>query len=329
MNTIKNLIYLDEYKMYSLASQMFRGVTESVVKYDATTSETHDQQTGNIFSGRSMSDLLVSASSTQERKYLHDYAYTTFENELEESGKMVRVSNDNVERTIHQVSGTKFVAVRGKITFHDVDAIRNLLSNFNGLGEAVAYVSTFPHISEEPPDAQTRVGGSRNRGGQSKRSGSNSRLDTAKEVAKKKGMALDPTYLKKIGELLDLGYEGLFYVSLDVGQYLFTATVQRQYFREPEELIVRKYSRSSDQEFVLVGSIAQGPKGADANPGLGSVKGIPDLDSEVEPDNQVEITDLRDAIEIFTGVLHEFDEVFAGKKENEIVLDPIALYREI
>ena len=33
MQKIKSFIYLDEYKMYSISSQIFEGVTESLMSY--------------------------------------------------------------------------------------------------------------------------------------------------------------------------------------------------------------------------------------------------------------------------------------------------------
>ena len=276
-----------------------------------------------------MSDLLTSGSTTQERKYLHDYSYTRFENELDNSDKIVRITVDNAEDTIHQVSGTKFVAVQGKLAFHDIDAVRNVLSKFNELGEAISYVSAFPPTPTGANDNQGKAGGPRRGGGQSSRSETNRRLAIAKEEAKSAGMALDPTYVKKLGEILDLGYEGLFYVSLDVGPYVFTATVQRQNFREPDELLIRKYARFSGQDFVLVGAVVRGLMDFDADHKPAPNVLLGDPGSETLGSQAFEISDLRDSVENFTGILDSFDRIFSGKRANEVVLDPIALYREI
>ena len=37
MQAIKSFIYLDEYKMYSISSQIFEGVTESLMSYTKLT----------------------------------------------------------------------------------------------------------------------------------------------------------------------------------------------------------------------------------------------------------------------------------------------------
>ena len=329
LKTIKNLIYLDEYKMYSLASQMFRGVTESVVRIDASTNEQRDGQDGSFFSGRTMADILTSGTSTQERKYLHDYAYTRFEDELYDSDKIVSITSDNADSAIHQISGTKFIAVRGKIAFHDIDAVRNVLAKFNDVGEAVSYVTMFPDPAAASTDIQRKSGGPRKGGQQSKRSDANQKLAMAKEAAKSQGMALDPTFVKKLGEILDHGYEGLFYVTIDVGAYLFSATVQRQFFREPDALILRKYARLSEHDFALVGSVVDGLQGSRSNSKSNPSISLPDPIREIQEDGDFEFSGLRDGIETFTGILHALDGIFTGKRANEVIMDPIALYREI
>ena len=69
---IKNFIYLDEYKMYSISSQILEGITDYLVSYKEGTIEKSEEQKGTISSGRVVADLLKSESGTQEKKYLHD-----------------------------------------------------------------------------------------------------------------------------------------------------------------------------------------------------------------------------------------------------------------
>lgn len=96
MQKIKSFIYLDEYKMYSISSQIFEGITESLIDYHGSTTENEETQKGPISSGRIMADILRSESGTQEKKYLHDYSYTLFEERLRDSGKILSLSAENI-----------------------------------------------------------------------------------------------------------------------------------------------------------------------------------------------------------------------------------------
>lgn len=62
MQKIKSFIYLDEYKMYSISSQIFEGITDSLVNYQESTTGQTEKQKGPIDSGRIMGDILKSES---------------------------------------------------------------------------------------------------------------------------------------------------------------------------------------------------------------------------------------------------------------------------
>ena len=52
MNSIKSFIYLDEYKMYSISSQLFEGLTEYVLTGEKKSFSESEQQKGTFFSGK-------------------------------------------------------------------------------------------------------------------------------------------------------------------------------------------------------------------------------------------------------------------------------------
>ena len=64
MQKIKSFIYLDEYKMYSISSQIFKGITESLTSYQGAATEKEEEQKGPVGSGRIMADILKSESGT-------------------------------------------------------------------------------------------------------------------------------------------------------------------------------------------------------------------------------------------------------------------------
>ena len=56
--SIKSFIYLDDYKLYSLSSQMFQGFTEYIISGSTASMSEEESQKGTFASGKMMSDIL-------------------------------------------------------------------------------------------------------------------------------------------------------------------------------------------------------------------------------------------------------------------------------
>ena len=102
-----------------------------------------------------MADILKSESGTQEKKYLHDYSYTLFEEHLRKSGKILSLSVENIDENIKQIDNAGFVEVRGKIVFNDMNILKSTIENFNELGEALAYMANFEKMEEVREQLET------------------------------------------------------------------------------------------------------------------------------------------------------------------------------
>ena len=127
--------------------------------------------------------------------------------------------------------------------------------------------------------------------------------------------------------ILEYGFEGNFEIQQKVGPYKVSAILQREYFREPAELIVKKYSRFSEQELVLLGTVAQG---LNSDPS----KTVGDSDDNLESaisdaDQDGRDPALREALMSVVEQLHVLETTLGGKEDNEMIIDPIALYREL
>lgn len=113
---IKNFIYLDEYKMYSLSSQIFEGITEYLVSTNYKEEENNDKQKGGFASGRILADIIKDGSKTEERKYLHDYSYTLFEKYLIENNKVADINSlDSDVNIVDTCINTSFIKIKSYI----------------------------------------------------------------------------------------------------------------------------------------------------------------------------------------------------------------------
>lgn len=315
MQKIKSFIYLDEYKMYSISSQIFEGITESLTSYQGYTTEKGEQQKGPVASGRVMADILKSESRTQEKKYLHDYSYTLFEEQLRKLGKVLSLSAENIDEKIEQIDGAGFVEIRGKAVFNDMKIIKSTTEGFNELGEALAYITNFSEMEEVRQQLQKMEKSTKDRNQKAKIRQRLKKLENIKAFAKEQGLYHDSVFLEKLTFVLDYGFQNQFIVQMPIGPYTFSADCKRDDLREDEYSLIRKYSRFAEKEFVLVGTVAQSSRE--------SVDGEEDTDVSQEPRH------MKEAIMNMVEALFTIESSFSGKLANEIIVDPIAIYREI
>ena len=257
MQAIKSFLYLDEYKMYSISSQIFEGITEYLIDYQGTAKEQEEQQKGPVRSGKLLADILRSESITQERKYLHDYSYNLFEDRLQESRKILDVSVANIDEVIDAIDSLGFVKVRAKAIFNDMNMIRSTMGRLNELGEALAYLTSFEELESVRSQLETAAESVKDKNQKSRLRQRLKELSNAKNLAKSKGLLQDETLLRKLDAVLEYGFQDQFEVQMPLGEHIVSANLKRDYLRENEHLLVRKYSRFSEKDFVLFGTIAQ------------------------------------------------------------------------
>ena len=107
---IKNFIYLDIDKLYSMSSQIFEGITEYIVGESASEVERSEAQKGPVGSGRVMGDILRHNDKKSEKRFLHDYSYSLFEEKLLKDGKILDLTDkENYENFKRLLTNKPFV----------------------------------------------------------------------------------------------------------------------------------------------------------------------------------------------------------------------------
>ena len=315
MKKIKSFIYLDEYKMYSISSQIFEGITESLMSYQGSTTKKGEEQKGEFGSGRIMADILKSESGTQEKKFLHDYSYKLFEDYLKESEKILNLSAENIDQKIEQIEDAGFVAVRGKAVFNDMNIIKSTLENYKPLVEALAYITSFEELKGARQQLETEIEVTKDRNQKAKLKQQLKGLTNIKNLVSDQELYQYPDFLEKLTFVLDYGFQDQFVVQMPIEQYTFSAECKREDFRESEHLLIRKYSRFTEKEFVLVGTITQSSREL--------INREDDTKAPHEPEH------MKKAIMNIVEALFAMESSFSGKLVNEIIVDPIAIYLEI
>lgn len=315
---IKSFIYLDEYKMYSISSQIFEGLTEYIINQSKNSSKDSESQEGPVGSGRVLADIISKESSVEERKFLHDYSYTLFEERLFEDKKVLQIESNNITTALSQLEDYEFIKVKGRLLFSDIKLISETIVKFNDLGEALVYITNFPNLEQLKQKYSSSMAQAKNRNTKASSKQTSQKQDDVSAIAKELGMNMDQGFLDRLKLVLDYGYKDQFevkvYLSTDSEKiYLFSAPLKRSYLKEEEHLIVSKFSRYSEKEFVIFGMITQS---------RGSQSTLP-IQENISPEN------IKQAIsQLVLGILN-LENQFTGKIENEILIDPIAVYREI
>jgi cell fate (sporulation/competence/biofilm development) regulator YlbF (YheA/YmcA/DUF963 family) len=301
--------------MYSISSQIFEGITESLMSYQGATTEKEEEQKGPIASGRVMADILKSESGTQKKKYLHDYSYILFEDYLKKSDKILSLSAESIDENIGQIDDAGFVEVRAKVIFNDMNMIKSTIENFNQLGKALTHITNFAKIEEVYQQLKKAGEAIKDRNQKARFRQRQKALTNVEKMAKEQGLNLNKDFLEDLNFVLNYGFQEQFIVQMPIGPYTFSADCKRDDLLENEDSLIRKHSRFSEKEFVLVGTVAQSSRE--------SVNSEDDNDVPQEPGH------MKEAIMNMVEVLFTIESSFSGKLANEIIVDPIAIYREV
>lgn len=310
-DTIKSFIYLDEYKLASLSSQLFEGMTEYILKSAVDTHTENSSQKGPIMKGTMMGDAITEGNASEEKKYLHDFAYAMFEDELFARQKIHEITaNDSLD----SLSSKRIVKISGKAIFDDYQAIIDTLNNFNSIGEAIAYCSMI----SENQDIKTLL----NLPLQSNDRNAKAKAKITQRVIQQKwndmlesvGLRLEEEKIKSLITLLRFSFreQMAFRIIQAESGIVALANLNKMYLRDPMEILIPRFSRKTELELSLIGIITQcGQKQASSLPSM--------EDSEK----------MKFSVQNVISQIGDMEETFTGRLSNEIVIEPIAIYHEV
>ncbi len=319
MDNIKSFIYLDTNKMYSLSAQLFEGLTETIINKQSEGQTVTEEQKGEVFSGRIIGDILKKETEKTELKFLHDYAYTIFEDKILNSSKVITLAKQT-DVTIDEIENYSFIKVTGYPSFNDVKMIRETLSQFNEFGEALQYITTFEDRNSELTKLNDELWEAQSKDKKRQIKNKIERLKDVREKAMEKGLVMDEDFMKKLAFTLMFGYKDSFEIKYILenlakpeNKIVITGVINREYLKEKEDLIIKKFSRYSSKSITLLGIISQTSKEK----------------IQIQNSENVDFSNMKEAIDNVTASLSDVENTFIGKLDNEIIIDPIAVYQEI
>ena len=311
METIRSFIYLDNEKMYSLASQLFEGLVERIIESDLSEKQEEESQKGPRLSGQYLADIIKFQKERKEDKFLHDYLYSQFEEELKKKNKLIEINESNIENLIPY----KIVKIKGRLTFNDAKEIINTIKQFNNLGEAIAYMTLFSQKQQLEQQTKQQINQIQDRNQKVKaiQKSSSSIKNNIKTYALENGLNLEKEFLDKLEYTLNYGLDNLFEVQMNLNDKCISSILNRDNLKENEKLIINKYSRNTEKEFYLIGIVTQSSS----------------YELSSKPEETSKEFNFREAFRNMVDKLIDVENVFMGKSKGEIIIDPIAIYIEV
>lgn len=304
---IRSILYLDEQKLYSLSSQVLEGLTEYLLTETSSAKEESETQKGPVASGKVLADAMKHSSTSVERRVLHDHALALFEDQLIKSGQVVDVQNELGSSTQTLKS---FIRIAAPASFIDAAKLNNLLRTFNRIGEALAYVTNHENIRAAYAAFETAKVRLKDKTKLAQITKQTKELTDAAYLAKTSGLYQDPKFLENLSLLTDFAFSDQLEIQQRVDDMLYSTLLKRDCLREPEGLMIRKYSRKTEKSLVVLGLVTQ----------TAVPTNIKTAGPDFKPANMKEaVTNMIDHIAVMESSL-------SGKMEKEVVIDPIAVY---
>jgi len=327
MKKIKSFIYLDNYKMYSISSQLFEGLTEYMVKSKGKNYSEGDSQKGKVGSGRLMADILEEYTNHTVKKFLHDYSYNLFEEELLKADKVLTISADSIENQVKSIEEYHFVKVTGQTVFNDSKMLADTMRGFNDYGAAIGSL-TFQSEKKQLDNIENTVNKIKDRNKKAKAKKQFSK-NTFKNYLIEQGLNLEDEQLEHFAYLISYGYKDQFEVQIPfpskTENYLFSTILNREYLKDSEYSILRKYSRETEKPFTIFGILTQTTRNIDEETKLEELKRNIDIRNTTAGKQ----SNVKEAILNLIPKLTGIDKGFIGRLDYEYIIDPIAIYREL
>lgn len=328
MTKLRDFIYLDIERLYSLYSQVFEGVADRIVQSYIDSLESKDSSKKTPFLQDSdIETKVIEVSRRTENKFLYDHMYNQLEEQLGDAIREIgEVTRENYGKAIN---GAFAVKATGVAEIEDFQRIREFTSGFNSMGTALHYITSFSRekakaAENEITELKRRVEATKDRNEKAK---AEHALDTARQKlersvrdeALERNLAFDEQYLQHLCYLTDLFYPNRFDVTVapknSVGGVAFRGVLDTRWLRVEPGFLRSLYSGTA-HDWTMVGQVTRRP----------------DFSAETETPAQETPTEtpaLRDAYQGLIKQGYEIEKTFTVSKTRvELIVSPIAIYRE-
>lgn len=221
---VRNFIYLDRERMYSLYSQLFEGVVETMAR-----SVTYG--TGEDKKDRKLEETIFDASTKVQNVILFDHIYNMLEEKMTPDLMIVDV-NTNID----DIKPDSIIKITGYARIEDYDYLLHILNSFNEIGSAVATITL------KKDDTSKQV--------------SKNEVD---HYVKANNMFLDKKFSESLTTLIDEIHGKTMEIVIPVASDLlnadFKAFINKKHLRVSQESLKDIYGFAPCMEWTMVGEV--------------------------------------------------------------------------
>lgn len=236
---IRNFIYLDTEKLYSISSQLFNGFTEELISESREDTTTDETQKINFTSGRTLGHLYTEATRSTEKKFLHDQSFVILENKLIEDNQILKIDQNTNNLSQENLLSKAFVSITAKTRFDDYSALVKLLEDFNDIGSALAYFAYSDQL-KIIKTLKDQLKSITDRNEKRKINAIIANSQTLQEYALSKGLNLDTDYKKHLMSVTKYICEDEFCFTQNLNGQSFISFVNRNFLRDKERMLMLK-----------------------------------------------------------------------------------------
>lgn len=331
MARIREFIYLDIEKLYSLYSQVFEGVADQILQsYEDEMQATDTQRREPNLEASDIETRIVEVSRRTENRFLLDHMYNKLEAKLESAITDVGGVNQNNYQDI--IGNSFIIKATGTAEIEDFDRIKELFEQYNFLGEAMYYVSTFDRDSarefEKIVDKQRyQIEMTKDK---NKQSVAEKRLEKALIDHKQKlsdnalaaGMGFDRMFLTYMAELTERYYPDRLDITITPQSedklVSFRGVIDKKWLRQSPEFLRHLYSGLASG-WTIIGPITHVPdQSSNAD------------DKEDSKNDSDENKNMRSAYNNLIKAYYGLEKHFTTNASRiELIVSPLAIYREV
>jgi hypothetical protein len=324
--TIRDFIYVDVDRLYSLYSQVFEGVADQILQSYMDASTTTNTQKESMLKGGSLEAQVAEVSRRTENKFLYDHMY----NQFEESIHHALIDSPEVSsRNYRDILRDAFmIKIKGSAEVEDYSQLNKLMEKFNEIGEAIAYAGVIStEISEVIEQLETDLNQIRDRNDRAKAKAKakphTDKKKLAQERAKQLGLHHDEQSLKNLKLFSELFNKDAFEITITPSQksenVVFRGVLDKKWLRISPDLLQSLYGGFIEANWAMVGQVTYIPGVELPEANQGSVS------DEIDTNPS-----MRDPYRSMFRAARVLERMFFESKERvEVIIYPLAVYREM
>lgn len=296
---LKNIVYIDYEKVYSLSSQLFEGIVQSAIEQQESTLSNAD---AIEIKAEKKSSSTSDTSKLSTVVNPHDYHYLKFEKELFRLELINSISSNYF--SVDNIKPGSFIKIKANIEINDFNKLKDTAQDFTNLGYAIHYVNKYGEIEQiEKLLSEKNLTPNNKKELQSIKNDIIKKIEEDSSKDKKK-------FFDNLTSVLSYAYGDELEIYQTIDNYKFTSFLVRSFLKLSPDMLVKLYSRKTTSPFTIVGIITQSYQ-----------------DSRVEVER--ETIDIRSAAWNMNDALADLESTFCKPREKEYFIEPIALYTEI